>query len=642
MKSNVIAADHQSAPASSYDRNHRFRWAFGAIVLAMVIAAVYGSTLNAPLIFDDEVTLIQNTSIHTLWPLVGHSPDFGPLHPTAGTPVSARPLVNLTFAINYHFHQLDPRGYRVVNMVIHGSVAILVWVLVTRTLRLRKFGTRFDSSANLIGFLSAIVWAVHPINTETVVYITQRTELMVGLFYVATLLFSSCYFTAESLRSKATYLFLAVLASVVGMLSKEMMASVPAVVFVYQRIFFDDRCWSMLKKSWKLYVGLALTWIPVALLYAYGFRTPGGGFDEGVAIHHWWLSQSPVVFLYWRMSVWPWPLLIHYQFPVVTDFAAVWPWVTANVLLILLSVWGFVKRWPVAFVTVAFYAILSPTLLIPLPMEPAVERRMYLPLAVIVPFGIAGSYWILDVLRPRLSNHVHESKVLRLLVVVFVVAIASVFAVISKRRLTLYHNQLALWQDTLLHQPENTIALYGAGTLLALQGNVEEAVPYFEKSYRIDPTYYKSGYNLAQAYDRLGKNNEAIEQYQRTLEIKPTDPATHLNLGRLFEFEGDSEQAITHYREAISASPDFALARTNLGLLLLSQGQVAGAIKQLEMALRLDEDLPQYMNLVLAYSQAGKNEDVLRLLQSASDLARERGDIAVAEKLENARRQLAR
>ena len=99
----------------------------------------------------------------------------------------ARPLTNLTFAVNYHFGRLDTAGYHVVNTCIHVLAALVLWALVWRTLRLEHFAGRFQNVAGLLGFGSALIWAVHPLNTESIAYITQRTEALMGLFYLATL-----------------------------------------------------------------------------------------------------------------------------------------------------------------------------------------------------------------------------------------------------------------------------------------------------------------------------------------------------------------------------------------------------------------------------------------------------------------------
>ena len=161
----------------------------------------------------------------------------GPLNPSQGTPVSARPLVSLSLAINYHYGGLDPFGYRIVHIVVHLLSAMLLWAIVATTLRLEHFQGRFDRVAQPLSFAAALVWALHPVNTESVVYVTQRTELMMGMFYLATLFFSIRYLIAARPAARATYLVLATLACLSGMLCKEVMASVPAMVLLFERTF---------------------------------------------------------------------------------------------------------------------------------------------------------------------------------------------------------------------------------------------------------------------------------------------------------------------------------------------------------------------------------------------------------------------
>ncbi len=167
-------------------------------ILALAVWAVYGRSLDAPLIFDDLLSVEENESIGQLWPLLGDAKHPGPLNPPVESPTSARPLVNLSFALNHYFGGIDPRGYRVVNIMLQVLAACLVWALVRRTLRLPLFAGRFDSTAELLALGVALLWAVHPLVTEAVVYVTQRTELMVGCCYLATLLASLHYWLAEN------------------------------------------------------------------------------------------------------------------------------------------------------------------------------------------------------------------------------------------------------------------------------------------------------------------------------------------------------------------------------------------------------------------------------------------------------------
>jgi hypothetical protein len=117
------------------------------VVLAAAAWAVYGRSLDAPFIFDDDVSVLINGSIRSLWPLVGVGDERGPLNPPIDIPTSARPLVNLSLALNYLFGGVDPRGYRAVNIVLHVLSAMLLWAIVRRTLRLPYFDKRLQWAA---------------------------------------------------------------------------------------------------------------------------------------------------------------------------------------------------------------------------------------------------------------------------------------------------------------------------------------------------------------------------------------------------------------------------------------------------------------------------------------------------------------
>ena len=169
----------------------------GGLLLAAAVAVVYVPALRDPFVFDDSVTIFDNDSIQRLWPLVGDDSQRGPLNPPANTPVYGRPLVNVSLAVNYYFGQFDPVGYRLVHLVVHTLAALLLWRIVTRTLRLDYFAGRFSDVAEPLGFAAALVWALHPVDTESVVYVTQRTELLMGLFYLATCYAALRYWDAE-------------------------------------------------------------------------------------------------------------------------------------------------------------------------------------------------------------------------------------------------------------------------------------------------------------------------------------------------------------------------------------------------------------------------------------------------------------
>jgi len=171
-----------SAPVgeSKQQRSSQTQLLLGTVVLGFSIFWVYWDSLAGPFIFDDTSTIIENVSLRQLWPLLGDSENPAPLSPPAATAVSARPLVNLSLAVNYYFGGLHPTGYRVVNVLLHCFSALLIRSIVARTLHLDYFHGKFRATADGLALATALLWAMHPVVTECVVYVTQRTELMMG------------------------------------------------------------------------------------------------------------------------------------------------------------------------------------------------------------------------------------------------------------------------------------------------------------------------------------------------------------------------------------------------------------------------------------------------------------------------------
>ena len=167
-----------------------------------MVWTVYSRSLDAPFNFDDDISVLKNGSIRdfghaSVREKIGVRSTRPPKIPT-----SARPLVNLSFAVNYHFGGVDPRGYRAVNIVLHMLARWLLWAIVRRTLRLPHFDEGLRTGAGPLALAVALLWAVHPLVTETVAYVTQRTELMVVFFYLATLYGSLRYWAAASRPSR--------------------------------------------------------------------------------------------------------------------------------------------------------------------------------------------------------------------------------------------------------------------------------------------------------------------------------------------------------------------------------------------------------------------------------------------------------
>jgi tetratricopeptide (TPR) repeat protein len=336
-------------------------WPVAVLLLAGIL--VYATTLANPLLFDDENSIVNNQTIRSL----GAS-----LTPPRETPVAGRPIVNLTFALNFAAGGIDVGGYHAVNIALHVAAALVLFGLVRRTLRLPAVAPRFGDAASPIAVVAAAIWLLHPLQTEAVNYLSQRTELLMGLFYLLTL-----YCSVREWRLAA------IVSCALGMACKESMVTAPLVVVLYDRIFLFDTFQTAWRRRRGLYAGLAATWLVLASLMAATPRT-SVGFAAGTSAWTYLLNQAELIARYLWLSIWPRALVLDYGLPrdlALGDVMAPGLFVVA---LIALTVAAFRYAPPLAFLGAWFFVTLAPTSsIVPIATEVGAERRMYLPLAAL-------------------------------------------------------------------------------------------------------------------------------------------------------------------------------------------------------------------------------------------------------------------
>ncbi len=613
---------------------------FRVVGLALVALAgwlVYGRALDGPFIYDDAASVNTNRSITELWPLIGAAEHPGPLNPPEEMTTSGRPLVNLSLAVNYHFGKLNPFGYHLFNLIVHVLSAWLLMAIVGRTLRLDYFAGRFDRVSGGLAFAAAVLWTVHPLQTETVVYVTQRTELMVGFFYLATLYLSLRYWAATTSAAQAAWAALATLSCLAGMACKEVMVTAPVVVLLFERTLVAGTFRRALRQSWPLYLGLALGWALLFWLNHTGPRSTTAGFDLGVPALAWWLTQSRVLWTYLKLSVWPWPLSIRYESSLLT-LGAAWPWAVATILLAagtLVLLW---RRHAVGLVSAWVLIILSPTLVVPIVTEFVAERRMYLPLAALATLVVAGGFWLAQQAQWRLRQVEPRRKPgawPEVLAAAVGILLAVVLSLVSVYRLEAYQDELTLWQDAVIHQPEDPIAHYNLGEELGRRGQTTEAVDHYLKALRLKPEYPDAHNNLGKAYASAGRLQDAIDHYQEALRLKPDHVDAHNNLGNALSKTGRFQEAVEQYQQALRLKPDYAAAHYNFGIVLARLGQIQEAIAHYQQAIQFDPQFVQaHRNLALVLAEAHRSSEALAAAGKAAELARSQGQTAAAQQIE--------
>lgn len=643
-------------------------------VFAVAIALVYGIGARAPFVHDDGASIFANHSIVRLWPLVG-SP--GPLNPVKDLPTSGRPLVNLSLALNYYLGRHNPIGYHLFNYFVHALNATLLWAFTRRVLTLEYFRGAFDRQAGWLAFAIALVWALHPLQTQSVEYVTQRTELLLALCYLSTMYASLRYLTTTAPRMRNRWLAAAAVSCFAGMACKEVMATAPLMVALLDHTLITRSWRRSAEDSWPLYLALAAGWLLLIALNVGGPRSASAGFQEELPAHIWWLTQCKVLLMYVRLAFWPWPLLMHYELPRLETFGAAWPWVlpvaaamlATLILLYFQRATGFLAAW--------FFLILSPTLVVPIVTEVAAERRLYLPLAAIVAAVIIGAFQLVESIARRAQPEAPvETRDRRSaeIVVMAAAAVAAVCGVASAVRVNVYNDVVALWQSTLDAQPDNVVAHVSisealhrkglndeamehmqkalalapesymaqqlAGTLLIARGKNAEGIEHFRKVVQLKPNSASALNNLALALSATGQTDQAVTLYQEALRMDPDYVEAHNNLATALANQGKFDEALKEYEIAVRFQPDLAGAHSSMGIILLNAGRLPEAIEHLEIAARLEPTADAYTRLAIALAQAQQFQKSLQAVDRAIELARGSQQSAMIDQLQGMRAKL--
>ncbi len=577
-------------------------WLAVPLLVAAALAA-YHNTFSTPFIFDDDEAIVNNPVLRHLWPL--GEVLFGGQE--AGMTGNGRPVLNLTLAVNHAISGQGVGSYHAVNLAIHVAAGLVLFALMRRALRLAEFAGRWDAVADPMAGLAALLWLVHPLQTESVTYIVQRAESLAGLFCLLTL-----YGFVRSVQnpggaSARAWQGMAVVSCLLGMGSKEVMVSAPLLVLVYDRVFVAGSFRAAWGSRRGFYGLLAATWLPLAWLVARtGGRGDSAGFDTAVPAGTYLLTQCAAVMHYLRLTVWPDPLVLDYGTPVVAGLGDVW-W-QAPVLLALAggTVWALRRRPWLGFLGVWFFALLAPSSsFVPVATQTMAEHRMYLALAAPVILGVLGLYFGLG----RRGGWIG-------------VAVAAALIAATIRRNEDYASRLAIWTDTVAKRPDNPRAQNNLAIELTVAGRTDEAVAHFRESLRLQPDRNEARTNLANELLRAGRGAEAIAGYELALRARPDDVLTLGNLGVALMQGGRLAEAQGCYEHLVALDPANPSAQGNLGYLLLQAGRPAEALVHYESAAQLlPDDATAQLNLAVALFRNGRRRDALERCEAALRLA---------------------
>ena len=573
--------------------------AIRAAVIVVAGVIVYSNSLAGPFIFDDRTAILDNQQIRQLWPLSV------PLSPPNNTPVAGRPIVNLSFALSYAIGGLDPRAYRLTNLAIHLLAALTLFGLVRRTLLLPSLRTRFGGHATTLAWSAALIWALHPLPSETVDYVTQRTESMMGLFYLLTM-----YCSVRALdRPPARWHAAAILACAAGMACKESMLTAPVIVGLYDYVFVASPALRKIRRA-RLYIGLAMTWLVLAALMWPGPRETVG-LNTDVGPWTYLLNQAPMLLIYLREAFWPRNLVLDYGVPQPVTLLDVWLPLLAVVAIALLVLFLLARRPHVGFLGAWCFITLSPTSsFVPIATEVGAERRMYLPLAGLVVLVVLCAYraW-----TSRASSHNQNIGVAATVLVCLALATGTI------QRNREYQTAVSIMKVTVERRPHPRSYQMLANAYFE-SGQRDDAMRYLRLA-KADPT---SSFMLGIELLSGGEVAPGIEELERFVTLAPSHiraADAHATLGSVYLSRGELDQAAAHLREALRLEPLRGSAHASMGRVLVQQGRIAEGIGELQTSVDLQPgDLETLRLLGIMQGRSGQLDAAVKTFRRAIEL----------------------
>jgi tetratricopeptide (TPR) repeat protein len=610
------------------------------LVLILAGSAAYLNSLNCPFVFDDQYTIVRNPFIRTLWPL--SSAMSSPYQSS----VAGRPVAAFSLALSYAVNGLDPRVFHITNVLIHLAAGLLLFGVVRRTLLLPGMIDRWGGAATGLATAISLIWIVHPLQTESVTYVIQRSESIAGLFYLATLY---CFIRSTQSLLPISWGLGAIIACGLGMASKEIVITAPFLILVYDRIFVAGS-WREVRRRWPLHAGLASTWIILFLLIRGGPRSDTAGFSmHGLSAMTYAATEFGVILHYLALAVFPKTLNIDYAWQYVSDPLDWVPQMLVILVLLGATIYALRRAPRAGFLAAAFFILLSPTSSFVPISDAAFEHRMYLPLAPLCVLAVMEAHWVvrrLTEMRPE-SGSIARAAALCLLAAACLGLSAR--TVVRNRD---YSSAVNLWKTVLQTNPRNPRAFVSLGNHLLEEKNYQEAESMYRHAIELDPEYPASYYGLAMTQMQQGRSDEALNSAQQAvridtiypeakllmgtiltklnrldeaeaafmecLAINPDHAEANFNLACIYDKKGRDKEAEAHYLRAIQVQPAYAEACRQLADLYMHMNQPQQAVEWYMKHLTLADATPRELNrLATALSQLNRLEESISYYQEA-------------------------
>ena len=546
-------------------------------VLLLVSLALYYHSLSNGFVFDDFAVIVENKHIKDL----GNSlPAFldDSYFRVAGGESSYRPIPTLSYFLIHSLAGLNPFYYHLCSVLLHTLNVLLVY---------RLFCLLLDDRFKAL--LGGLLFACHPVLTEAVNCISFNEDLFAASFFLLAMILYVR--RTEYTAGNAAYC-LSLFFFFLGLLSKEMAITLPAVILLYDLTFraFDERtpfikcALNTVKKGWPLYLGYAAVGGFYLVLRFILITKPGDAVKPNFgALFDRLLYLPNHIFSFVKLAVAPYNLNVEHVFsypPAFFEFNQLCGFGFTTGLAVF-SVILFRRFKEIAFGIWWFGITLGPVYNLIQIFNPIAERYLYIP---VIGFCLAAPV----VLYGLFSRTFSRPAAVKMAALIVVAVIAGVFANITLARHRDWKDGLTLWSKTVRQSPKSGVAHGSLGRAYQEQGLLDEAAAQYRMAVKLMPNHFKAYYNLATVYEQKGNFSQAVENLKKALSINPGYANAHYNLALLYHKQDMMAEAIQHYHKVIELVPEDVEARNNLGVAFAIQGDLDQAIQEWQKVLAID------------------------------------------------------
>ncbi len=594
-------------------------------LLAIVGFSVYANSLDVPFYLDDFRNITENLHVRI------NSVSFGTLYDAAfKSPLVTRPVANISFALNYFFHQQEVFGYHLVNIAIHVLTSFILYLLFSVTLSTPTLLARYRN-IHLLSFFASFLWLVHPLHTSSVTYIVQRMVILAVMFYVLALFCYAKGRMAGSWKLQWGWMSCSLFSATLAMGSKEIAATLPVIIFLYEWYFFQDldRKW-LFRKLWL--IGLFLVFVVGSyILYAGNLDAFFASYENRpFTMLERIYTELRVVLYYINLLLYPNPNRLNLDQYVSVSTSLIHPITTVLsavgiIIALVLSVIIAKKQKLVSFAILWFLGnlVIESSFL---GLELIFEHRTYLP-----------SIFVIFVLTALIYEYIRPKQ----FAIVFLVSAIALCSYWTIQRNKLWRDPVLFWSDSAAKSPEKARPYMNLSVALRERGDIDEAIIASQKAISIDSRFVNGYVGLGAAYVEKGDFASAEAQYLQALEMMPSYAEVYNALGVLYIKQGRINEAVAAFDQNLRLDPADVNALVNRASIKAHQGDFVEAITDFHKALEVGGINPDILfNLGVTYT---RNKNTAKAIQVFEEVLRlNPGDRQARTHLEQLRSHPAR